>query len=77
MVNPPRQFHNFISGCCAVDSAPALGAECPAFDSLHSNHISQENSILGQFSCVICSDILDLDDCCSAVVSGARKAAGT
>ena len=23
---PPGQFHNFISGCCAVGSAPALGA---------------------------------------------------
>ena len=23
---PPGQSHNFISGCCAVGSAPALGA---------------------------------------------------
>lgn len=27
-----------ISGCCAVGSAPALGAGGPGFESLHSDH---------------------------------------
>ena len=38
--NTPRQFHNFISGCCAVGSAPALGAGCRRFESCHSDHLS-------------------------------------
>ena len=31
----PGQSHNFISGCCAVGSAPALGARCWKSESLH------------------------------------------
>ena len=36
----PGQSHNFISGCCAVGSAPALGARCREFESPHSDHRS-------------------------------------
>ena len=38
--NPPRPPHNFISGCSAVGSAPALGAGCRRFESCHSDHLS-------------------------------------
>ncbi len=52
---PPRQFHNFISGCCAVGSAPALGAGGPGFESPHSDHLSQKNRLFRRFSCVLSS----------------------
>ena len=38
--NTPRPPHNFISGCSAVGSAPALGAGCRRFESCHSDHLS-------------------------------------
>ena len=31
---------NFISGCCAVGSAPALGAGGPGFESPHSDQLA-------------------------------------
>ena len=51
---PPGQFHNFISGCCAVGSAPALGAGGPGFESPHSDHLSQKNRLFRRFFCVFC-----------------------
>lgn len=33
---------NFISGCCAVGSAPALGAGGPGFESPHSDHFRRK-----------------------------------
>ena len=36
--NAPGPSHNFISGCSAVGSAPALGAGCRRFESCHSDH---------------------------------------
>ena len=53
--NTPRQFHNFISGCCAVGSAPALGAGGPGFESPHSDHLSLENRLNRRFFRVFCS----------------------
>ena len=38
--NTPGPPHNFISGCSAVGSAPALGAGCRRFESCHSDHLS-------------------------------------
>ena len=52
---PPGQFHNFISGCCAVGSAPALGAGGPGFESPHSDHLSLENRLNRRFFRVFCS----------------------
>ena len=52
---PPGQFHNFISGCCAVGSAPALGAGGPGFESPHSDHLSQKSRLKRRFFCVFCS----------------------
>ena len=49
----PGQFHNFISGCCAVGSAPALGAGGPGFESPHSDHLSQKNRLFRRFFCVL------------------------
>ena len=48
----PGQSHNFISGCCAVGSAPALGAGGPGFESPHSDHLSQKNRLFRRFFCV-------------------------
>ena len=48
----PGQSHNFISGCCAVGSAPALGAGGPGFESPHSDHLSQKNRLKRRFFCV-------------------------
>lgn len=53
--NTPGQFHNFISGCCAVGSAPALGAGGPGFESPHSDHLSHKNRLFRRFLCVISS----------------------
>ena len=52
---PPGQFHNFISGCCAVGSAPALGAGGPGFESPHSDHLSQKSRLFKRFFCIFCS----------------------
>ena len=52
---PPGQVHNFISGCCAVGSAPALGAGGPGFESPHSDHLWQKNRLFRRFFCVFCS----------------------
>ena len=52
---PPGQVHNFISGCCAVGSAPALGAGGPGFESPHSDHLWQKNHLFRRFFCVFCS----------------------
>ena len=41
-----------ISGCSAVGSALALGARCRVFESPHSDHLLQENRLLGRFCCV-------------------------
>ena len=49
----PGQFHNFISGCCAVGSAPALGAGGPGFESPHSDQILQKNRLFRRFFCVL------------------------
>ena len=38
--NTPGPPHNFISGCSAAGSAPALGAGCRRFESCHSDHLS-------------------------------------
>ena len=51
----PGQSHNFISGCCAVGSAPALGAGGPGFESPHSDHLSQKNRLNRRFFCVLSS----------------------
>ena len=51
----PGQSHNFISGCCAVGSAPALGAGGPGFESPHSDHLTQKNRLKRRFFCVFCS----------------------
>ena len=40
----PGQSHNFISGCCAVGSAPALGARCREFESPHSDKTPLKSS---------------------------------
>ena len=48
----PGQSHNFISGCCAVGSAPALGAGGPGFESPHSDHLSQKNRLFRRFFCI-------------------------
>ena len=50
-----QQSHNFISGCCAVGSAPALGAGGPGFESPHSDHLSQKSRLKRRFFCVFCS----------------------
>ena len=50
--NPPRPPHNFISGCSAVGSAPALGAGCRRFESCHSDHLSSKNRLFRRFFCV-------------------------
>ena len=47
--------HNFISGCCAVGSAPALGAGGPGFESPHSDQILQKNRLNRRFFCVLSS----------------------
>ena len=52
---PPGQSHNFISGCCAVGSAPALGAGGPGFESPHSDHLWQKNRLFRRFFCTFCS----------------------
>ena len=52
---PPGQVHNFISGCCAVGSAPALGAGGPGFESPHSDQLWQKNRLKRRFFCVFCS----------------------
>ena len=49
--NTPRPPHNFISGCSAVGSAPALGARCREFESPHSDQIPQRICPLRYFSC--------------------------
>ena len=49
---PPGQSYNFISGCCAVGSAPALGAGGPGFESPHSDHLSQKNRLFRRFFCI-------------------------
>ena len=49
----PGQSHNFISGCCAVGSAPALGAGGPGFESPHSDQILQKNRINRRFFCIL------------------------
>ena len=49
----PGQSHNFISGCCAVGSAPALGAGGPGFESPHSDQILQKNRLFRRFFCVL------------------------
>ncbi len=49
----PGQFHNFISGCSAVGSAPALGAGGPGFESPHSDQILQKNRLFRRFFCVL------------------------
>lgn len=51
----PGQSHNFISGCCAVGSAPALGAGGPGFESPHSDQILQKNRLFRRFFCVLSS----------------------
>ena len=53
--NTPRQSHNFISGCCAVGSAPALGAGGPGFESPHSDQILQKNRLNRRFFCIFSS----------------------
>ncbi len=53
--NTPRPPHNFISGCSAVGSAPALGAGCRRFESCHSDHLFQKNRIFRRFFCIFCS----------------------
>ena len=50
-----QQPHNFISGCSAVGSAPALGAGCRRFESCHSDQISQKSRLFMRFFCVFCS----------------------
>ena len=50
---PPGQVHNFISGCCAVGSAPALGAGGPGFESPHSDQILQKNRLNRRFFCIL------------------------
>ena len=57
----PGQFHNFISGCCAVGSAPALGAGGPGFESPHSDHLSQKNRLFRRFFCVLSSGFAVLE----------------
>ena len=52
---PPGQSHNLISGCCAVGSAPALGAGGPGFESPHSDHFLQKNRLFRRFFCVFSS----------------------
>ena len=49
----PGQSHNFISGCCAVGSAPALGAGGPGFESPHSDQILQKNRLKRRFFCIL------------------------
>ena len=49
----PGQSHNFISGCCAVGSAPALGAGGPGFESPHSDQILQKNRLNRRFFCIL------------------------
>ena len=49
----PGQSHNFISGCCAVGSAPALGAGGPGFESPHSDQILQKNRLFRRFFCIL------------------------
>ena len=51
----PGQSHNFTSGCCAVGSAPALGAGGPGFESPHSDQISQKNRLFRRFFCIFSS----------------------
>ena len=46
--NTPGPPHNFISGCSAVGSAPALGAGCRRFESCHSD---QTKSSVNSFVC--------------------------
>ena len=53
--NTPRPPHNFISGCSAVGSAPALGAGCRRFESCHSDHLSWKNRLFRRFFCVLSS----------------------
>ena len=53
--NTPRPPHNFISGCSAVGSAPALGAGCRRFESCHSDHLSWKNRLNRRFFCVFSS----------------------
>ena len=53
--NTPRPPHNFISGCSAVGSAPALGAGCRRFESCHSDHLLQKNRLKRRFFCVLSS----------------------
>ena len=58
---PPGQFRNFISGCCAVGSAPALGAGGPGFESPHSDHLSQKNRRKRRFFCILSSGFVVLE----------------
>ena len=37
---------SFLSGCCAVGSAPALGAGGPGFESPHSDHVGAKSAKL-------------------------------
>ena len=41
-----------ITGCSAAGSAPALGAGCRGFKSLHSDHLYKKNRLFRRFFCV-------------------------
>ena len=48
----PAGSPNFITGCCAVGSAPALGAGGPGFESPHSDQKTLKSRLFRRFFCV-------------------------
>ena len=75
-VDTPGQYYNFISGCCAVGSAPALGAGGPGFESPHSDQILQKNRLFRRFFCVLSFAFCGFGDCCFAAVSVVEQRSG-
>ena len=69
----PGQSHNFISGCCAVGSAPALGAGGPGFESPHSDQILQKNRLFRRFFCVLSFAFCGFGGCRFAVIQEEGK----
>ena len=73
----PGQSYNFISGCCAVGSAPALGAGGPGFEPPHSDQILQKNRLFRRFFCVLSSVFVVLSVVAFRRFHGRKSGRGT